>query len=462
MDLQGLVAIWVGKVTILASRLLGKGGSTFPGRVARRIDPDLLRKLAHLPKQGNVMVSGTNGKTTTARMISSILEAAGLKVVHNRAGANLLVGITAAFLAKASWWGSLEADLGLVEVDEATVPAAARELAPRLAVVTNFFRDQLDRYGELEHTFSFIREGLELLPAEGNAILNADDPLVASLVEFSPAQVTFYGLEDASLASQEEETRDVRFCRHCGERLDYGQTYYAHLGWYRCPGCGFRRPDLDYAVRQTIRGSRGSRLEILTPRGELEAEISVPGVYNIYNALAAVATTMSLGISREVVAKGLQAFVTSFGRMEHLLIRNREVFLALVKNPTGFNAVIKTLLEGEERKNVLIAINDKYADGTDISWLWDVDFERLATAEERVNFILTSGIRAEDMAVRLKYAGFPVEKLAMQNDLGSALEEGLTRAGEGGTLYILPTYTALLEIREVINKLGYGRRFWQE
>lgn len=462
MDLRGLLAIWAGKAAIGLSRWLGKGGSTFPGRVARRIDPDLLQKLARLPKEGNIMVSGTNGKTTTSRMIASILEAAGKKVVHNRAGANLLVGITTAYLARATWTGQLEVDVGLAEVDEASVPKAARELIPRVITVTNFFRDQLDRYGELEHTFSFIREGLEQLPAGGRAILNADDPLVASLAQFSPVPVTFYGLADPSLAQEEEETRDVRFCRQCGERLEYSRTYYAHLGWYHCPRCGFRRPEQDYAARSVRVGSRTTQLEVSTPAGDLETEIAVPGVYNAYNALAAVATTMSLGIAAELVEKGLRNFVTSFGRMERLSMAGHDVFLALVKNPAGFNAVIKTLLTGPEKKNVIIAINDKYADGTDISWLWDVDFERLAAAEDKINFVLASGIRGEDMAVRLKYAGFPVQKLAIENDLRLALEEGLRRAGTGEPLYILPTYTALLEMREIINKMGYGKPFWEE
>lgn len=458
-----LLAVWIGKLAILASRIFGWGGSTLPGRLARKIDQRVLVKLSRQSRDGNIMITGTNGKTTTAKMVSNVAGASGLSITHNRAGANLITGLTAAYLNSADWFGRVRSDLGLLEVDEATIPRASEEVSPKAMVVTNFFRDQLDRYGELEHTVAFIRRGLKLMRPEGYAVLNSDDPLVANLGLELPSRVIYYGIEDESVGQSEmTQTTDAKHCVACGEPYEYFIYYYAHLGKFRCPRCGNQRPrPRVYASEIVSEGARGSRLHIVTPEGDFWAGITIPGLYNVYNALAATAAGVALGISLTNIKSGLEAFASHFGRMELIRMGEKEVFMALVKNPVGFNEVVRTINQTAERKNILIAINDKYADGTDISWLWDVDFEMLASRQESIKFMVASGIRAEDMAVRLKYAGVDTEKIRIENDLRKALRIGLDSIDPGEILYVLPTYTAMLEMRDIIAKMGYVKKFWE-
>jgi len=255
---------------------------------------------------------------------------------------------------------------------------------------------------------------------------------------------------------------DIKRCPVCGSEYEYDAVYYAHLGSYRCPSCGRSRPELHVRLtKYEPLGARGSRLAIATQEGRLDVSLRIPGIYNAYNALAATACGMALGIPLPVIDQALHEFTSSFGRMELVEIGNKSAFIALVKNPTGFNEVIRTLLEGEERKHLVIAINDKYADGRDVSWLWDVDFERLAGRQGSIDFVVTSGIRAEDMAVRLKYAGLDQKLVRVTKDLGQALRYGLDATPKGGVLYVLPTYTAMLEIRDVLRAMGYARPFWE-
>ncbi len=458
-----MAGVWLGKLTIGFSRLVGWGGSTLPGRLARRLEPELLRQLGRQVRRGNLIVTGTNGKTTTSRIIAQILDQAGLAAVHNRAGANLLPGLTAAYLEAAGWNGRVARDIGLLEVDEASVPRAVAELNPTAVVVTNFFRDQLDRYGELDHTVNFVRRGLEHVRPGARAVLNADDPRVAHLTAAARGQVVFYGIEDETCgAPQPSGTSDARNCVSCGEPYRYSVYFYAHLGKYRCPRCGHARPRPEVALRRLEPlGVGGTRLSIATARGEIQATIKLPGLYNAHNALAAAAAAYALGIEPAVIASGLESFSASFGRMETIAIRGVEVFLALVKNPAGFDEVLRTLLATPERKNLLIAINDNYADGTDVSWLWDVNFEWLAERPESFNFMLCSGIRAEDMAVRLKYAGVDPARIAIEKNLKRALLSAVGRVAPGEMLYLLPTYTAMLEMRRTIARLGYARHFWE-
>ncbi|MCL5677118.1 MAG: Mur ligase family protein [Firmicutes bacterium] len=457
------LALWAGKLTMWGSRLFGWGGSSLPGRVARRIDPRLLTRLSRQTGGGNLMISGTNGKTTTAKMISEIASASGLRLTHNRAGANLITGLTTAFLQSATAGGRISTDLGLLEVDEATVPRAAEEVGPKAMVVTNFFRDQLDRYGELEHTVRFIRRGLERMRPESVAVLNADDPLVANLGRTTPTRTLYYGIDVPGFGSHEvDHTAEAKHCVVCGEPYQYEVYYYAHLGKFRCPNCGNARPEPQVVLTGlTSEGSRGSRLTLRTPQGEFEAHISIPGLYNVYNALAATAAASALGISLANIKAGLESFSSHFGRMEMIPLGDKEIFLALVKNPVGFNEVIRTINETPEQKTLLIPINDNYADGTDISWLWDVDFEMLVAGQEHVKTVIASGQRAEDMALRLKYAGIDVSRIRTEGDLRQALQVGLGSIGPGEILYILPTYTAMLEMREILQKMGYARKFWE-
>ncbi len=463
MNLRSLLAVWMGKGLVTATRVAGRGGTTLPGVVARKLAPDLLRHLAAQPKEGVIAVTGTNGKTTTAKMLSSIYEAAGHRVAHNRAGANLITGVTTAFLQAANWGGRVGESAGLMEIDEATMPQACKEIRPRAAVVTNFFRDQLDRYGELEHTVNFVGRGLEHLAKGGLAALNADDPNCARLGERGAIRPLYYGIEDESVGVAElNQTADAKLCIRCGNPYEYGVFYYAHLGKYRCPNCGHERPKpAVYVDRVADVDARGSTIHVVTPKGDFEVRLQIPGLYNVYNALAAAAGAIAMDLPLEAVKAGLESTTSQFGRMEMIRMNERDVFMALVKNPAGFNSVIQTVMQAGARKNIIIAINDLYADGTDVSWLWDVDFEALASHQDEINFVICSGLRAEDMAVRLKYAGLPTAKLSVQKDLASALGEGLRYIQPGDLLYILPTYTAMLQMREIIQKQGFTKKFWE-
>lgn len=468
MRLTFYAGLWLGKLVIAASRRFGWGGSTLPGRLALRLNPGLLSKLARQCPAGNLLVSGTNGKTTTSRMIAGMAEAAGYKLTHNRAGANLIFGLAAAYLDSADWLGRIDSDLGLLEVDEAAVPRATAEVDPAGILVTNFFRDQLDRYGELEHTVGFIRRGLHLLRDGGVAVLNADDPLAAGLGRDTAAgdrlKVIYYGIQDetAGSAGMAGGPSDAKHCAACGQPFEYSVYYYAHLGKYRCPGCGWERPAAQVSLTAyEPLGARGARLCISTPQGEILASIGIPGLYNVYNALAAVAAAVALGFSPGQIAHGLNSFCSSFGRMEIIPVGEKEIFLALVKNPVGYDEVLRTVIGTPERKNLLLALNDKYADGTDVSWIWDVNFEMLAQHRDYIGSVVCGGTRAEDMAVRLKYAGIDPDGIEIENDLRGALLRSLDRMRPGEIVYALPTYTAMIELRDTIAKMGYARQFWE-
>jgi UDP-N-acetylmuramyl tripeptide synthase len=463
MKLRVAFGLWTGKGVISATRLLGRGGTTLPGTVARRIAPDILKALSAQPGKGVIAISGTNGKTTTAKMLSAMFEASGLNVTHNRAGANLISGLTTAFLQGATWTGRVRGNIGLMEIDEATMPQACKEIHPKAAIVTNFFRDQLDRYGELEHTVNFVGRGLDQLKQGAKAALNADDPLCASLGRRQAITPMYYGIEDEHVGTHEmNQTADAKHCVNCGTEYDYKVFYYAHLGKYRCPKCGNERPAPQvYVDRISDVDARGSTLHIVTPAGDFEARLQIPGLYNVYNALAAVTGALAMGMPLDAIKAGLETTTSQFGRMELIHMNDRDVYMALVKNPVGFNSVIQTVMQSGTRKNVIICINDLYADGTDISWLWDVDFEALAARQDDLNFVICSGLRAEDMAVRLKYAGMATEKITVEKDLAGALAAGLGKLGPGELLYIMPTYTAMLQMREIIQKQGYTKKFWE-
>ncbi len=486
--LRGLLGLWAGKLAIAASRTLGRGGSSFPGRLARRIAPSLTAWLARRQRAGIMAVTGTNGKTTTARMLAAILGRAGYRVTHNRSGANLPGGVTAALVDAAPWLprNELPGGVGLLEVDEAALPRLAGELRPRVVVVTNFFRDQLDRYGELVHTVELVRRGLAeawpaAVPGAGagavlenaaavadvavapTAVLNADDPLVSWLGEGHGGQALYFGVADPSLGGADRSrAADARHCVRCGYPYEYTAVFYSHLGHYRCPDCGLTRPDPAVVLERAEPEREGFRVRIGTPRGAIEALVPVSGLYNLYNALAATAAAYAFGVPLEAVAQGLESYTASFGRMETLPVRGRDIVVALVKNPAGFNQVLDAWLAAPERpRRLLIAINDLAADGTDVSWLWDVDCERLGAAADESGWIGCAGIRAEEMALRLKYAGVPAARTWVENDLGAALDRALAATPAGQRLWICPTYTALLELRRLLHRRGEARGFWE-
>jgi UDP-N-acetylmuramyl tripeptide synthase len=454
-------ALLAGRAAAGLSRRFGIGGGTvISGHVVPRIAPNALSTIARRLPLGSVVVSGTNGKTTSTRLVSHLLRGSNIRPLHNRAGANLLTGLVSAVVDQTSLSGDPRADVGLFEVDEATLPAAIAELQPRVVLLTNVFRDQLDRYGEVHFIYETWRRGLSALPAASSLILNADDPLVAALGE-GRTGVTYFGLGDPSLAiDRPPHASDARLCIRCGARYEVSVTFYGHLGYYRCPSCGLSRPEPQVvATSARFAGDRGTSLCIETPVGRISARLGLPGLYNVYNALAATAVGLSLGLTPRAIARDLETFTAAFGRLERISVEGRELFLALVKNPVGFTEVLRTIVPAEHAANLAIFINDHFADGTDVSWLWDVDFELL---QGRVNFVVCSGTRAEDMAVRLKYAGFPLQRIVVESDPRRALEQALARSDPSDTIYVLPTYTAMLDVRNVLRRTGYVRHFYED
>jgi lipid II isoglutaminyl synthase (glutamine-hydrolysing) len=461
-------AILAARMARLASRTLGTGGgSTVPGVVARRVDPGVLNKLSVRLPLGSAAITGTNGKTTTTRMISKILQTAGVRAVNNSTGANLVTGVTAALVSDSNLSGRPASAMGLFEVDEASVPKVAAETQLGILTVLNLFRDQLDRYGELAYTGKVIASAFDDLPEDGSVVLNADDPLVASLGRSARTPV-HYGVDEPTLdTGRLQHIADSKDCPFCGTPLDYDAVYMGHVGVYDCRSCSFGRPELAYrASRVRLDGARGADFLLSTPTGETEVRVNLPGLYNVYNALAAATVASEAGVGLEEISRGLEAFGGAFGRVERVRAGDREAFLLLIKNPVGFNEILRTFVASDDARHVLIAINDNHADGRDVSWLWDVDFEMLASfariegQTKGASPFMVAGIRAQDMAVRLKYADLPVGTVIP--DLKEAIKTALEATPPGETLYVLPTYTAMLEIRKTLSELGYTHPFWED
>ncbi|MBA2579311.1 MAG: DUF1727 domain-containing protein [Thermoleophilaceae bacterium] len=434
------------------SRRLRRGGTTVPGRVLLRLEPRAIALLGRRLGRGSAVISATNGKTTTAAMIAAIMAHAGVALVHNRAGSNMNWGVATALLDA----GHSPAELGLFEVDEAWLAAVARDLEPDVFVLSNLFRDQLDRYGELELLADRWAEVVAERAGRSKFLLNADDPLVADLGR-GQAQVTYFGVEDASIASPElQHAADSKRCRNCGAAYAYESAYLAHLGHYRCQSCGRERPRPAVAAeRVALHGMTGAEIDLRLREGRLDRlRLPLPGLYNVYNAIAAAAAAVELGASPAAVRAGLEGFAGAFGRVETIAVGGRDLSILLVKNPAGANEVLRTLTLEDGSFDLWLALNDHTADGRDVSWIWDADFELLAG---RVHSATCSGTRAEEMALRLKYAGVEAPT-AVERDLGRSLDAALA-GGDGGALYALPTYTALLELRDLLARRGVAGRW---
>ena len=453
---RGLVplalAVAMARLVRLVSRALGRGGTTLPGRVLLALRGDALPRLARRLDHGSVLISATNGKTTTAAMLAHVLDAAGFAVVHNQAGSNLIWGVGTALLGARRGAGQI----GIFEVDEAWLGAIARAVAPRVVVLANLFRDQLDRYGELERLaddwYEVVRE---LSPTGTRFVLASDDPLVADLaggVDRASPPPLYFGIEDDTCAlAARDHAADATHCRLCGAPYRYRAVWAGHLGRYECANCGHRRPDPDIAAeRVVLEGTRGTRIEIRDRPRDSAATVALPlpGLYNAYNALACTAAARSLGVDLARSAAALATFRAAFGRVETVELDGRELVILLIKNPAGANAVLRTLALEEEPLCLWIALNDGVADGRDVSWIWDADFELL---RGRVRSVVCSGSRAPELALRLKYAELEAP-IAVQREMRLSLEEAVRNADR--RLYVLPTYTALLDIRTWLAKRG--------
>jgi len=442
----------VARVLRVLSRTLGRrGGTTLPGRVLLRLEPRAIASLGKKLARGSVVVSATNGKTTTSSMLASVLEASGAAVVHNRAGSNMNWGVATALLDA----GSAPDQIGLFEVDEAWLDRVARDLDPSLILLSNLFRDQLDRYGELEMLADRWAELVGERDGRSTFVLNADDPLVADLGR-ERSRVVYFGVEDRSHSLESlEHASDSKRCRNCGHEYEYEAVYLGHLGRYRCPSCGRERPKPEIAAETVrLRGMAGSDVRITTPTGAIELSLPLPGLYNVYNALAATAAALQLGATTAQVGEALSRVAAAFGRAEQVRVNGRDVAILLVKNPAGANEVLRTLTLEDGALDLWIALNDGIADGRDISWIWDADFELLA---DRAGHVTCSGTRAEEMALRLKYAGFE-GPIAVERELGPSLDSAVASAN-GGRLFALPTYTALLELRDLLADRGLAGRW---
>jgi UDP-N-acetylmuramyl tripeptide synthase len=452
---------------IVAARAVGElarragrgGGTSLPGKVLMRLEPHAIAELAARLPEGSAMISATNGKTTTAAMVASILECSGTTLVHNRAGANMAGGIASTLLGAARPHGAMAGELGLFEVDEFWLDRVAAELRPRAMLLGNLFRDQLDRYGELETIADRWASVVRALPATSQLVLNADDPLIADLGR-DRDRVSYFGVEDPSVALPEmQHASDSKHCRRCGAAYVYDAVYLGHLGRYRCPNCGQHRPEPVVAAESIVlSGTRSASFTLRTPEGNAEVMLPLPGLYNVYNALGAAALCRALGMSLEQIATGLGAVRAAFGRAEAVRIGETELALLLVKNPAGANEILRTLALEPGELDLFAILNDRTADGKDVSWVWDADFELLAP---RARTITCGGTRAAELALRFKYAGVPTDRLhVVPGSLGGALDAALGTVSDG-RLFVLPTYTALLELRDELSHRGYVSQFWQ-
>ncbi len=464
MRARTIAAVWAGKAAGAVSRRLGRGGGTaIAGLVAQRIDPAFVAHLGRQAGGGAIAVTGTNGKTTTSLMLNRIAFAAGLEPLHNRSGSNLMRGVAAMLVEEATLGGVIpraDSRLAILEVDEAALPAIVGAVAPRVLLFTNLFRDQLDRYGEVDTVARSWERALAQAPSGTTLVLNADDPAVAHLGKRARAGVLYYGIDDASAGGAgEEHASDFRTCLDCGAALSYAATFYGHIGHWRCDACGNARPSPSLRVTRVEPGAESTALDIALPDGAaIGIELPLAGLYNAYNAVAAAAGAHALGLPREAIAGALAAFSAAFGRQERFDIDGREVRVLLAKNPTGMNQVLRTLAARPEAKRIVFFLNDGIADGRDISWIWDADFE---LARPLTPWALAAGTRAEDLALRLKYAGFG-DDLPVERDTAAALRRGIDATPAGGTLWVIPTYTAMLEVRELLAKRGGARRFWED
>lgn len=458
------LAISAGKLAGASGRFFRIGGGTsLPGMIARRIDPNVLKSIVGASKAKKIVITGSNGKTTTARMTAAIADSSGRRVSQNRTGSNLLQGVTSVAVNFADLLGRLDSDVLLFEIDEATIPYAVPEIQPDVVVITNIFRDQLDRYGELYAVANALNEMLEDLPESSTILLNGNDPQVANFGQNAKAKRLFFGLETTEVGTPvPEQSADIIRCIHCHEDLNYEVAYMSHLGIYRCPNCGYTLPKLDIAatsVKLAPDGKGPTSVTLRTPQGEMQFTIPLPGLHNVYNAEAALGAAMAAGFEMDKIQTGLNGLRPAFGRLEKIQAGDKTVYLTFVKNPTSFNLMLRLIKQHAGQKHLLLAASNTVVDGEDFAWLWDVEVEEVAAD---ILDAVCSGNKAEELAMRLKYAEIPVEKISIVHEREAALDAALKHVEPGGTLYILCGYTPTHELRRVMQKRGWVKHFWEE
>jgi lipid II isoglutaminyl synthase (glutamine-hydrolysing) len=472
------LALAAGKVAGTAAQALKLGGGTsVSGAVARHIDPEILQKVATASDASKLVVTGSNGKTTTCRMIAALSEVSGLRVLQNRAGSNLLQGVISAAVRGTDLQGRLDAQVLLLEVDEGAVRRVISAVQPDVFLITNIFRDQLDRFGELYSMARALESAIEALPPSSTVVLNGDDPLVASLAPDAPARRLYFGIQGSVGDTSEphacggqvpEHSADTIRCVRCQHPLTYKAVHMSHLGEYWCPECGAERPRLDVAVTSAMASAEGQGFDITvdTPAGAFPLQVPLPGVHNVYNAAAALACTLPTSASPapDDARRAIAGLRPAFGRLETIHADGREVILAFVKNPTSYNTSLRTVLQRTARQypprtHVLAAHSNTVVDGQDFAWLWDVDLEQLVP---QLASLTISGTRAEEVALRFKYAGADPAAMRVVPDRAAALQTALAATPPGESLHIFAGYTPMRELRSVMQRHSWVPPFWEE
>ena len=453
------LAILAGKILAFIIGLFGGGATAAPGLYALKIDPNFVSKLSKQIPNGSIIISGTNGKTTTARLTYDILSTK-YKVLHNRQGSNLLRGIASTLIANSSIFGKLKFDLALWEVDEATLSEAVENVYPKTIVLLNLFRDQLDRYGEVDSTRTQWQKVLNTLPKSTTLILNSDDPGISILEKSFAGKKTFFGVSDSKVKLPAVAgVSDVKRCLVCGAELIFDAQLSAHLGHYRCSNCDFKRPIPNISAANLIfKPDFSTSFSLSVDSQTSTASYSLPGLYNVYNVLAAAPTALDYGIDLATVTEKIEKFSAAFGRFQRTKIKDMKLMTFLIKNPAGANEVLRTI-SNLPRVNLLIILNDKIADGRDVSWIWDTDWEIL---KDKADNVFISGIRRFDMALRLKYAGFKLSKNNIYKEVNYSILNALQKLSTKDTLIVLPTYTALLDVQKTLNRAGEKVSKWQK
>ena len=459
MDFKLFLATLAGKILAFVIGVFGGGATAAPGLYALKIDPNFVSKLSKQIPQGSIIISGTNGKTTTARLTYDILSIK-YQVIHNRQGSNLLRGIASTMITNCSIFGKLKFDLALWEVDEATLPEAINNVFPKTIVLLNLFRDQLDRYGEVDSTRVKWQKALRTLPKNTTLILNCDDPGISILEKSFAGKKIFFGVSDSKVRLPAVATvADVKHCLVCAAGLIFTAQLSAHLGHYRCPSCNFKRPIPSISATNIIfKPDFSTSISLNLGNQTSTVNYPLPGLYNIYNVLAASATALNYGIDLATVIEKIKKFSTAFGRFQKTTINDRELLTFLIKNPAGANEVLR-IISNLSKVNLLIILNDKIADGRDVSWIWDTDWEIL---KNKVDNVFISGIRRFDMALRLKYAGFKLSKNNIYKEVNYSIVNTLQKLSTKDTLIILPTYTALLDVQKTLSRAGEKVTKWQK
>ena len=456
MRIRVFLAVSACRMTIKLLRLLGRGGTAIPGKIALKICPNLL---GYLAKDVNcVIITGTNGKTTSSRIVEEIFVKSGASFFANRSGANLINGITSIFIENATLTGKPKKEYAVIECDEAASKEVCRLVNPKFILVTNVFRDQLDRYGEVTHTLENILIGIKNSP---NALvcLNADCSLTASIAEQIPNKVIYFGIDVPIYQNPVNEVSDAPHCIKCKHEYQYKYKTFGHLGGFYCPNCGYERPITQVSVTEILCNGLNFTSVRMSVFGETEdITINLPGGYNIYNAVGAVALSEAIGFNRATTKDAIASFSCGFGRMEEFDLGGHTARIILVKNPAGCNQVLNYLTSLTENTVFVCCLNDNSADGKDVSWIWDVNFEKLAEMNELIPLIYVSGIRSGDMAVRLKYAGIDECKLKVFDDYDSLIS---AMSKQNLPIIIMPTYTAMMDLRAKMSAIFGGKEFWE-